>query len=105
MTLSLGKKLSIRSLVYVAGKPIPFFWPMRSFIHHNPLHGLENLPFDEAVIKARKLFHARTYLYRKQYQRYLAEGKLELLLLELQRGQVALVAGEHVAAPLEFGSS
>ena len=22
---------------------------MRTFVHHNPLHGLEDLPFDEAV--------------------------------------------------------
>ncbi|MDJ0832479.1 MAG: DUF2309 domain-containing protein [Gammaproteobacteria bacterium] len=76
MALSLGSKLGIRSMVYVAGKPIPFFWPMRSFIHHNPLHGLENLPFDEAVVKARKLFHARTYLARRDYQQYLDQGKL-----------------------------
>ena len=41
MSLTLGQKLKIRSMVYVAAEPIPFFWPMRSFIHHNPLHGLE----------------------------------------------------------------
>ena len=49
MTLPLGQTLKIRTMVYVAGEPIPFFWPMRSFIHHNPLHGLEHLPFDKAV--------------------------------------------------------
>ena len=76
MALSLGRKLGIRSMVYVAGKPIPFFWPMRSFIHHNPLHGLEHQPFDQAVVDARKLFHARTYLTRTQYQHYLQQGKV-----------------------------
>ena len=76
MALSLGGKLGIRSMVYVAGKPLPFFWPMRSFIHHNPLHGLENQPFSQAVIKAQKLFHARTYLPRWEYRRYLDEGKV-----------------------------
>jgi uncharacterized protein YbcC (UPF0753/DUF2309 family) len=76
MALSLGRKLGIRSLVYVAGEPIPYFWPMRSFIHHNPLHGLEHLPFDEAVDKARSLFHARTELEPGQYRRYLREGRL-----------------------------
>lgn len=68
MTLALGDKLSIRSQVYVAGEAIPFFWPMRSFIHHNPLHGLEKLPFEKAVKVAKKLFHARTYLTRGEYQ-------------------------------------
>ena len=76
MSLSLGRKLGIRSMVYVAGKPIPFFWPMRSFIHHNPLHGLEHLPFEQAVGKAEKLFHARTYLSRSDYQHYLQQGKV-----------------------------
>lgn len=76
MTLSLGRELNIRSMVYIAGEPIPFFWPMRSFIHHNPLHGLEKLPFSEAVVKAQKLFHAKTYLGRNEYQGYLREGKI-----------------------------
>ena len=51
MTLSLGKRLRIRALVYVAGEPIPSFWPMRTFIHHNPLFGLEHLPFEAAVAR------------------------------------------------------
>ncbi|MFA9462439.1 DUF2309 domain-containing protein [Thiohalorhabdus methylotrophus] len=77
MSLSLGEKLKIRTTVYVAGEPIPFFWPMRSFIHHNPLHGLEHLPFPEAVEQGEKLFHARGYLPRRSYQRYLAEGRVD----------------------------
>ena len=50
MSLSLGMKAQIRSMIFVAGEPIPFFWPMRAFIHHNPLHGLEQLPFEEAEV-------------------------------------------------------
>ncbi|KPV39251.1 hypothetical protein AN478_13370 [Thiohalorhabdus denitrificans] len=77
MSLSLGEELKIRTTVYVAGEPIPFFWPMRSFIHHNPLHGLEHLPFPEAVEKGEELFHARGYLPRCQYQRYLTAGQVD----------------------------
>ena len=40
MTLTLGDRLKVRSMVYVASEPIPRFWPMRTFIHHNPLFGL-----------------------------------------------------------------
>ncbi len=76
MSIELGRKLSIRSMVYVAGAPIPFFWPMRSFIHHNPLHGLEHLAFDEAIDKAQNLFHARTALPSENYQAYLQAGKI-----------------------------
>ena len=49
MTLELGASLRVRALVYVAGERIPFFWPMRGFIHHNPLHGFEHMPFEQAV--------------------------------------------------------
>jgi hypothetical protein len=71
---SLGKRLKIRSMVTVAGEVLPFFWPMRNFIHHNPLHGLEHLPFEQAVAEATRLFHARGWLPRTDYQRMLAEG-------------------------------
>jgi uncharacterized protein YbcC (UPF0753/DUF2309 family) len=64
-------------MVYVAGEPVPFFWPMRSFIHHNPLHGLEHLPFDQAVQKGATLFQARGFLPRSVYQGYLADGRLD----------------------------
>jgi hypothetical protein len=73
---ALGKKLKIRSMVTVAGEVLPFFWPMRNFIHHNPLHGLEHLPFEAAVAEATRLFHARGWLPRPAYQRMLAEGAM-----------------------------
>ncbi|MDZ7803178.1 DUF2309 domain-containing protein [Thiohalophilus sp.] len=77
MTLPLGQQLKIRSMIYVAGEPIPFFWPMRAFIHHNPLHGLEHLPFPEAVKTGAQLFHGRGFLSRREYQRYLTQGKVD----------------------------
>jgi hypothetical protein len=73
----LGKRLKIRSMVTVAGEVLPFFWPMRNFIHHNPLHGLEHLPFEQAIAEATRLFHARGWLPRRDYQRMLAEGSIE----------------------------
>lgn len=77
MTLPLGQQLKIRTMIYVAGEPIPFFWPMRAFIHHNPLHGLEHLPFPEAVATGTQLFHGRGFLSRHAYQRYLTQGKVD----------------------------
>lgn len=82
MTLSLGQRLNVRAKVYVAAEPIPFFWPMRSFIHHNPLHGLEGLPFEAAAKKGAKLFHGRAFLPRAEYQRYLSEGAVDKQALE-----------------------
>ena len=43
----------IRQIVLDASEPIAPFWPMRSMVAQNPLHGLEYLPFDQAVRKAR----------------------------------------------------
>ena len=82
MSIALGTSLKIRSMIYIAAEPIPFFWPMRTFIHHNPLHGLEHMPFAEAVEEAEKLFHGRTFLPRKVYQQYLAEGKINQSAVE-----------------------
>ena len=84
MTLALGRQLKIRAMVQMAGEPIPFFWPMRTFIHHNPLHGLEHMPFPQAVAEGRRLFHAHGYLPRSTYQQYLASGKIDRAALSVQ---------------------
>ena len=77
MTISLGMRLRVRTLTRLAAEPIPFFWPMRAFIHHNPLHGLERLPFPEAAREGAKLFHGRAFLPRAVYQRYLRAGVID----------------------------
>ena len=90
--LNLGKILRVHATAYVAAEPVPLFWPMRTFIHNNPLHGLENLPFTEAVQAARGLFHARVYLPRTTYQRYLREGKGDARVLDAITAQFAQTA-------------
>jgi uncharacterized protein len=82
MSVTLGQRLKIRSMIYVAAEPVPYFWPMRSFIHHNPLHGLEKLPFDAAVKKGAGLFHGQVFLPRSEYQAYLHKGKVDISRLE-----------------------
>ncbi len=99
MSVPLGENLRIRSMVYIAGEPVPYFWPMRNFIHHNPLHGFEHLPFEQAVDKGTRLFGARGYLSRSAYQRYLAEGKVdaESLRLRVQR----FIESQKVSLPID----
>ena len=96
MNLALGRRLKIRAMVHVAGEPIPFFWPMRTFIHHNPLYGLEHLPFEQAVGEGERLFHARGFLPRPLQQRYLASGQVDLAALEDQVARF-LALQPHVA--------
>jgi uncharacterized protein YbcC (UPF0753/DUF2309 family) len=69
---------------------------MRNFIHHNPLHGLEHLPFEQAVAEAARLFHARGYLRRADYQRLMARGSIDPAVLErLVAGFVQDWLAEH----------
>ena len=121
---SLGKRLKIRSMVNMAGEVLPFFWPMRNFIHHNPLHGLEHLPFEQAVAEASHLFHARGYLKRIEYQQLMERGSIDPDVIEelvaefvsgwlaehdcaddqdlaelLQRGLIAMLTRMNQAAP------
>lgn len=81
MSLSLGMKAQIRSMVFVAGEPIPYFWPMRAFIHHNPLHGLEHHTFEDAVAQGKRLFHGDGFLPRSKYQHYYRQGSINQQLL------------------------
>jgi hypothetical protein len=78
----LGRTLKIRSMVTLAGEFLPFMWPMRNFIHHNPLNGFEHLPFEEAVEQATRLFHARGYLRRTDYQALMHEGHIAADIIE-----------------------
>ena len=97
MSIALGEQLKIRSMIYVAAEAVPYFWPMRAFIHHNPLHGLEDLSFQDAVEEGTTLFHGQGYLPRKLYQQYMREGKTdqERLRQEIDRflAQRADIAG------------
>ena len=81
MSLSIGMKAEIRSMIFVAGEPIPLFWPMRAFIHHNPLHGLEKLTFEQAVKEGQKLFHGDGFLPRTTYQGYCRDEKINFASL------------------------
>ncbi len=100
MSLRLGQTLKIRAMAYVAGEPIPFFWPMRSFIHHNPLHGLEHHPFPEAVARGERLFQARGFLPRSGYQRYLRLGKVDRAALGA--GVEAFLAQREAVAGIDL---
>jgi hypothetical protein len=100
MSPAIGEKLRIRAMIYVAGEPVPFFWPMRNFIHHNPLHGFEHLPFEEAVANGERLFHARGFLPRAAYRRYFDSGQVDPGALE--RGVRQFVKEQPAFVPFDL---
>lgn len=70
------ERMELSSLVNLAGEPISHFWPMKTFIHHNPLHGLEHLSFDEAVKMGKRFFGGRGHLPNSEYRNYYKEGRI-----------------------------
>jgi len=85
--MRLGRRLWIRTLTFVAGEVVPFFWTMRNFIHHNPLHELEHLPFEKAVEEGRRIFGGRGFLRRRDYRRLYKKGVIreDALLASIRR--------------------
>lgn len=47
--------------INIASESIPTSWPLYAFVTSNPLAGMEKVPFEEAVARAKKLFGANGY--------------------------------------------
>ena len=98
--------MELRSLVKLASEPISHFWPMQTFIHHNPLHGLEHLPFNQAVEQGRKFLGGKGYLSNREYQDYFRRGRISEesineALLPLTQNQ-AITIGDRKITHLEI---
>ncbi len=70
------QRMELRALVKLASETISHFWPMQTFIHHNPLHGLEHLPFEEAIAQGRKFLGGNGYLPNREYRNYYQQGRI-----------------------------
>ncbi|GJL62541.1 MAG: UPF0753 protein [Nitrospirales bacterium] len=71
-----GQRMEVLSLVKLAGEPISHYWPMQTFIHHNPLHGLEHLSFDEAIKEGTRFLGGKGYLPNTEYRSYHHQGRI-----------------------------
>ncbi len=86
--------MELRSLVKLAGEAVAIYYPMTTFIHHNPLHGLEHLSFDEAISKGQVLFGGRGYLKPATYRTYAQLGLITPT--QIDRTLAPLATGEPV---------
>jgi uncharacterized protein YbcC (UPF0753/DUF2309 family) len=72
-----SKRMELRGVVRLAGEVIAQYWPMRTFVHHNPLHSLEYLPFEETVRRGKQFMGGNGYLPSQSYRDYLKSGRIQ----------------------------
>jgi uncharacterized protein YbcC (UPF0753/DUF2309 family) len=70
------ERMRLRALIRLSSEIIARYWPMRSFVHHNPLHGLEHLPFEEAVRLGEEFLGGRGYLSGDLFREYFRSGRI-----------------------------
>ena len=69
-------------MIRLASEVIAQYWPMRTFVHHNPLHSLEYLPFTETVRRGQQFVGGSGYLPGDLYRRYLKSGRIQVHHIE-----------------------
>jgi len=105
--LSLEDRDQVRQIVLNASEPIAPFWPMRTMVAQNPLHGLEYLPFDQAVRKGKDLLGGNGYLANEEYRQFYRNGRItkESFKRAFSRvgprsdGQVSIEVGSRKVTP------
>ncbi len=82
---------------------LPSQGPIGTFIHHNTLHGLQHLPFEEAVVEAQRVLGGRGYLQNEEYRRFYQAGRItdEDVGVAI-RGRADLTAGGRLACVAEL---
>ena len=57
-----ARRMELRGIVRLAGEVVAQYWTMRTFVHHNPLHSLEYLPFEDTVRRGKNFMGGNGYL-------------------------------------------
>ncbi len=70
------RRMQLRGLILRSSEIIAPYWPMRTFVHHNPLHGLEDLHFEDAVRRGHQLLGGKGYLSNELFRDYVRSGRI-----------------------------
>lgn len=89
------QRMRLRGVILIAGEIVAPYWPMRTFVHHNPLHGLEDLHFEEAVRRGRRLLKGSGFLSNELFRDYFRSGRI--LLHQIDAALKPLVHDKKVA--------
>lgn len=66
----------LHEVIERAAHLLPAQGPITVFIHHNTLHGFEELPFHEAVKQGARVFGCQPYLTEDRYREELRRGRI-----------------------------
>jgi uncharacterized protein YbcC (UPF0753/DUF2309 family) len=95
---------AVRVALAHAAHLLPAQGPIAVFIHHNTLHGFEDLRFTEAVEQAAERFGCEPYLSEKQYRAELFRGRIRQIDLdEALRAELNSRADEPVVLGMSLG--
>ncbi len=72
----------LREAIEHAADLLPAQGPITVFVHHNTLHALEDLPFEEAVVLGLKTFGCQPYFSEDRYRQMLGRDRIRLKDLE-----------------------
>lgn len=75
-TITDGERQSLRSKVVHAAKLLHEQGPISTFVHTNPLHSLEHLPFEQAVATAEQVLGGHGYLPNEEFRRLYHRGRI-----------------------------
>ena len=87
-----SQRMELKTLIHLASEVISYYWPMRTFVHHNPLHGLERLPFEEGVRRGQRWLGGNGYLNGEAFRNYFRAGRILPRHLDLALRSRALSA-------------
>ena len=68
---------ALREMVARASVVIAHYWPMRSFVHHNPIRTLETFHFEEAVRRGKRFVGGDGYLPNETYRQLVQSGRIK----------------------------
>jgi len=88
------RRMELRGMIRLASEVIAQYWPMRTFVHHNPLHSLEYLPFTETVRRGQQFLGGNGYLPGDLYRRYVNTGRI--LIRHIDDALASLAKDEEV---------
>ena len=95
------ERAALRSDVALAGRILAPTWPIETFIAVNPLGGLEDRPFPQAVATAGEALGARGTLDEASYRALYADGRISDEDLD---GALRRRLGSAISRPVTVGS-